>query len=423
MLTLQMDLLNGCYHAADPMAPSEPEWPLAVDRTFQGLVAGAYESGQDPAPLRALEGVAPELRFGPARRARHGTLYVPAAYKAKQTRVAKYDPCMVEIRDPVVMCWPGVPAELRAPIAAIAAEVDYLGRAKSPVSCTVLDEPPELPRRLVPDADGDRFLRVPQQGRLDELDAAFEAGLRAPIAPLVAYADSRVRRRPSPWGELLVLRPGRELSIRRAARLAAALRAAVLSIAGDDASPLLHGHDGAHAAWCVLPHVGHRHARGQVLGLGLWLPRGIDEDARAQCALALAGVRHLQVDGMRVELSRQPAHRPPPAGLHRATWARAATRWASVTPVVLDRHPKKGEAVERLIADSVEMAGYPRPIEVRVGQQGPFIGVPVARDFRPRGRHRWMHVALGFDRAVAGPLLIGRERHFGMGLMRPEDGA
>jgi CRISPR-associated protein Csb2 len=419
VLSLRIDFLNGVYHAADPDMPRLPEWPPAPDRIFQALVAAAYGGGHDPSPLRALEGQAPELRFGPARVLETGVCFVPAAYKAKQGRVSKFDPQMVEITDPVVVTWPEVPAECHAAIAAIAADLDYLGRAKSPVCASLIADPPALPFHLTATPRGEELLRVPHPGRLDELDAAFAAGRRAAVAGVVAYDEVRESAPASPWGLLLTRRLVRDVAVERTAQLTDALRQAVLSVGGDAASPLLHGHAGDHAAWTVLPNVGHRHARGEVLGLGLWLPRGIDLKEREHCALAFAGASYILLNGIRIALRDQTAHEPMPAGLQRSTWSRKARLWASVTPMVLDRHPKRGQRLETLIADSVEMAGYPRPSAVETGQDSPFKGTPSARRFRPRTQGRWLHVALAFDRAVQGPLLIGRDRHFGLGLLRP----
>lgn len=419
MLALRIELLNGVYHAADPTAHRAPEWPPHPDRLFQALVAAAYGAGIDPAPLRRLEGPAPELAFGHWLAVQGATVYVPAAYKAAQSRVGKFDPMIVDIRDPVYVVWPELPDSLREALTPIAEAVTYLGRAKTPVDISVVLDVPDMPYRMVPCATGDQLLRVPHEGRLDELDAAFDAGRRAPVAMMTGYREGSETRPGSSWGELLTLRPKGPLDCRRAAGLADALRAAVLSRAGDDASPLLHGHAGEHAAWAVLPDVGHRHARGHVLGLGLWLPRGIDDAARTACVVPLMQVDHIKLGERRIGLHPQPAHRPMPRGLWRGTWARPARRWATVTPMVLDRHPKRGGCIEDCVADSVEMAGYPRPIEVQVDQVSTLKGVPLAREIRPRGRGHWTHVALAFEQRIAGPLLIGRERHFGMGLLRP----
>jgi CRISPR-associated protein Csb2 len=241
VLALRIEFLNGTYHAAAPTAPQSPEWPPAPDRVFQALVAGAYGGGLDPAPLRVLEHHLPEISYGDALAAQGSTVFVPAAYRAKQGRVANYDPAMVAIADPVYFRWPSAPDALREPLATIAAHVDYLGRAKTPLSLSLVDEVPKLANRIVPSATGDELLGVPHQGRLDELDAAFAAGRRASVAGMAAYANARDTVPASPWGELLVLRPERNVSIHRAAQLAEALRAAALSVAGDGPSPSFTG--------------------------------------------------------------------------------------------------------------------------------------------------------------------------------------
>ena len=419
MLALRIDFLNGVYHAADPTAHSAPEWPPHPDRIFQALVAAAYGNGIDPTPLRELEARTPEMAFGEALAVQGATVYVPAAYLANESRVRKYDPFMVDITDPAYLIWPDFPDGLREPLATIATGVTYLGRAKTPVAVSLAAEVPELPHRLIPSQSGEQLLRVPHAGRLDELNAAFAAGRRVGVAGMVGYTDSVGRIPSSPWGELLPLRPDRFVDMRHTAQLADGLRAAVLSRGGDGASPLLHGHGGDHAAWAIIPDVGHAHARGRVLGLGLWLPRGIDEQSRTDCVLPLMQVDHVKLGDRVVEVGMPPAHKPTPRGLWWQTWSRPSRTWASVTPMVLDRHPKRGQRTEDRVADSVEMAGYPRPVDVDVGQHSPFSGAPVAREFRPRSPGHWTHVALAFDRPVAGPMLLGRDRHFGMGLMRP----
>ena len=422
MLALRIDFLNGVYHAADPTAHSDPEWPPHPDRIFQALVAAAYGAGLNPSPLKELEGICPELIFGDTRAVLPATVYVPAAYKAPQSRVGKFDPMIVGIHDPVYVVWSQVPDELNAPISRIAAAVTYLGRAKTPVDLALVAEVPRLPHHLVHSAAGDRLLRVPQPGRLAELDSAFAAGRRAAVASMLGYTDMREDIPRSPWGELLALRPDQMIDIRRAAQLATSLRAAVLSRAGDGASSLLHGHAGDHAAWAIIPDAGHPYARGHVLGLGLWLPNGIDDPARTACALPLMQVDHLNLGGRHIRIGMQPAHQPTPKGLWRRTWSRPARAWASVTPVVFDRHPKRRQSLESAMADSAEMAGYPRPIAIELSQSSPFKGVPLAHEFRPRSSGRWIHVVLNFAQPVAGPVLLGKDRHFGMGLMRPLEG-
>jgi CRISPR-associated protein Csb2 len=151
----------------------------------------------------------------------------------------------------------------------------------------------------------------------------------------------------------------------------------------------------------------------------LLLPKGVARADRDEAAAALGAVDHISVGGSHIALRHQPSHQPPPIGIERRTWARASTTWATATPIVLDRHPKRGQTVEGLIADACERWGYPRPTAVDVSPFSPLRGVPVAQAFRPRNRGRWTHAVIEWSKPQSGPVLLGREQHFGLGLLRP----
>lgn len=426
MLILRVDFLAGTYLAAEPTAPAYPEWPPAPDRVFQAMVSAAAAVGQDLSVLRALEG-APEVAFGHARPVFGATVYVPAAYlqtprgePASRQNNAKYAPMMVGIDAPVYFAWKDTSDALAEALRPVVAALHYLGRAKCPVMVSIAHHLPDMPRHLVPSPLGEELLRVPGPGRLDELDAAFVVKARAPVAGTVPYAEKGTEVFQGPWHDLLALRTFSEVPMRRTAELASALRTAVLSKAGDDAPAVLHGHvEDHHVAWSVLPDVGHRHARGRVLGVGAWLPRLMTNDDRAAAAIALSALEVVLVDSRPIAVGRSESTRATPIGLGRRPWCAASRRWASVTPVVFDRHPKAGQRPETLIADAVQRAGYPRPVEVALSQESPHRGVPRAHEFRPRRPGRWTHALLEFDLFVSGPVLVGRERYFGMGMMRP----
>jgi CRISPR-associated protein Csb2 len=84
--------------------------------------------------------------------------------------------------------------------------------------------------------------------------------------------------------------------------------------------------------------------------------------------------------------------------------------WKTVTPYVVTRHAKGTAAAEALAADvrrECHRVGLPEP---RV-QSSNVRGTP--------GLGLTANVTLFFERGVAGPLLLGRTRHFGGGLFRP----
>ncbi len=99
--------------------------------------------------------------------------------------------------------------------------------------------------------------------------------------------------------------------------------------------------------------------------------------------------------------------------------------WASVTPVVLDRFPKGDAGVGAEVARACRNAGLPAPEEVAVGRHSPVYGVPPSNRFPTRRpgkagpRRPYAHVVVRFPGAVAGPVVVGAGRYFGLGLLRP----
>jgi CRISPR-associated protein Csb2 len=84
--------------------------------------------------------------------------------------------------------------------------------------------------------------------------------------------------------------------------------------------------------------------------------------------------------------------------------------------------------LEQMIGDYCIAAGLPKPAEVRAGRY-PFLpSVPPAYDFRLRRKaaepeERFAaHALLRFSQPVEGPVVLGKLRHFGLGLLRPVAG-
>ena len=418
MIVIQAEFLRGCYVAADPTRVEAPEWPPAPARLFSVLVASAYALGLDPGPLTTLE-LAPEVRHGDALKA-PGTIneMFPKPFsKGDRPKQATRRPQMVGIEAPVYFAWDVSlgPAWLQP----VLDGVTYLGRAESPVRLSLAPDLPAMPHHLAPDPQGETLLRVPVAGWLAQLQAHYASGARL-VAPYVPYADPRAQVADTPWGELLVLRPdGGNLCA--AAQLGDGLRRAVMSHAPERMSPLLHGHEKVpHAAWLTLPDVGHPHAAGRVLGLGMLLPRVTGRAERDEAVLALTQVRELCLeDGQRLELRPQPAHQPTPQGIERRTWARASRSWTTATPIVLERHPRRGQSVEDLIADTCNAGATRVRSGWRSASTAPCAASPWRKPSGPRCPGCWTHAVLHWDRPVRGPVLLGREQHFGLGLLRP----
>jgi len=115
-------------------------------------------------------------------------------------------------------------------------------------------------------------------------------------------------------------------------------------------------------------------------------------------------------------------------------WTKPSDIWASVTPVILDKHPKTNfkkdphawaASCADIISKSIVRAGLPEPIEIIAGIHSPIDGVPPASAFpaqekRPGRQARFhVHATVRFAENVRGPLLIGAGRYRGYGQFIP----
>jgi CRISPR-associated protein Csb2 len=262
-----------------------------------------------------------------------------------------------------------------------------------------------------------------------------------PLPPPIAPAASLF----SP--QMLVFRgtSGPRIPAWACAAVASAVRGALMSLAGPSVPVLISGHDAqgaptrrAHLAIVPLPDVAYADATGEIVGVALVLPRqvGSDDLARLHDAIdawqAHGGELWMGRHGRwQLERCSEAANHP---ALRQHTWCRASTRWASVTPVVLDRFPGELEdprpkhrerALQRareLVAGACERIGLPTPTEVEIHRQAVLEGSLSAPRFpshpeRGAARVR-VHVRLGFGVEVEGPVLLGAGRYRGLGLLR-----
>lgn len=253
--------------------------------------------------------------------------------------------------------------------------------------------------------------------------------------------------------ELFVLAKldGPVLGLESTAKLTAALRGILLQ--NSESKPeWFTGHSapgvpstGGHMALLPLAYVGTEYADGHVLGLAIAFPRHVSAKERAEC---LRGVLFLP-DGSDQELKLvlgdcgewtllREERSSPPLALRPSTWTDPSDVWASVTPVVLDKHPDHDmqsmrpqwqEEVAAIICESCERQGLPRPEIVDVDKTSWHRGAPRSRP-TPNGMpllpvktgqaaRQQVHVLLRFPCLVQGPLLLGAGRYRGYGLCKP----
>jgi CRISPR-associated protein Csb2 len=201
-----------------------------------------------------------------------------------------------------------------------------------------------------------------------------------------------------------------------------------------------HG-DIPHIAFVALPFVNHRYADGSLKGVAIILPKDLAEADQLVIFGALNGLEELNSkQGMRWRIRRCVGDAET-TSLSEDTWKRKARVWASVSPMLLDRFPKvitqdrkepianspkykAGDSPEEIVADACERIGLPKPKAIRLHKNSLVLGVPPSTRFHLRRRKDEVprpasHVILEFSEPVAGPILIGAGRYFGLGLFLP----
>lgn len=345
--------------------------------------------------------------------------------------------------------------------------VTRLGHSSSLVSCRLAPDPPDPTCEPGPMGEALRSVRRGQLAALEREHKRHQA-VKPRSLPFTAVRYRPVETdaaedvlRPNTAGHLIVfefLRSSRRFPATRAVQIAATLRDAIFHHAENPIPEGLSGHaeDGSpvplpHVGFLPLPYVGWDHADGRIMGAAVSVPDSLDEPSRRAVLRAVgtweseanAANQDLRLTMGRsgdVDMKRLTGFEPTLETLRTKTWGRSSRRWVSATPVALPTNPgrlstgtaaaraKAWAKAEQAVADSCRHVGLPEPTAVTVSHD-PFIrGVRPASHFpafRQRGHdgqpvaRRLVHVSVAFDQPVAGPLVLGAGRYFGLGLMRP----
>jgi CRISPR-associated protein Csb2 len=487
VIAIGIRYLNGWAMATHPADRERPEWPPHPDRVFMALAAAHFETGADSIEvgvLERLEREPPVLQAGRHSERETVTTYVPVNDTASplrgsgtklrpmaplgslpigRDRQARQFPVALPA-DPVVQLrWPSVSlaAAERGVLAGLCAKVTRVGHSASLVQVWLDDE------TSVADAGDSRVellpvgsaparyrLRVAGPGRLERLRADFSAGVWPRPSTWCGYepkceSEAETVEPASCFDPaVLILRKleGPNLGLESTLQVTKALRDTVLS-RSIDPPEWVSGHraDGSpserdHVAFFPLSHVGREQADGHLLGLGMAVPRDVAGDERhrrlGQILFDdLGQPREIELRMGRLGLWKlgleEREHRP--VALRAETWtsaapAEAARRWATVTPIALDRHPKGKDPwsqIDAAIRSGCARIGLPEPDDVVLSPVSLFFGAPHANRFPPlrRGsagsRVQHMHAVLSFAEPIRGPVLVGAGRYRGYGLCRP----
>jgi CRISPR-associated protein Csb2 len=440
-MRIEIEYLTGTVYASTSL--NEPEWPPHPARLFSAMVNAAKEAdmgGEADEALRWLEQQPPpEICAGEAGEAHAVPRFVPPNYPrfrdprhllpwlrdgAKQQRTF---PAQTPSESTVSFQWPAVEGYPKA-LPEILQRVAHLGHSASLVRASLETE--HVEPKWIPDPQGPIALSVPRPGRLHELEECYQLDQRPRPASLQRYRRAQQATAKSGHGEMIILRQAGGLPIPLEATLTftEALRRALIAVANGQGSlvPEIHGHEqGPHCAYMPLPFAGYEYANGFILGAAVVLPRNVTLAVRHRIYRACSTLAHVEVPAFGTWL---PGSVPfgGPGTLQASTWTGPSRVWTTITPLVLKHRPseKFQRPLEQAISNYCTAAGLPKPVEVRAGRY-PFLpAVPRAYDFRLRRKSEEperfaAHARLEFDRPVEGPVLLGKLRHFGLGLLRP----
>jgi len=349
-----------------------------------------------------------------------------------------------------------VTAKRQQLLMALCAKVTSIGHSASLVQMWVESSPPKPNLKPTDGINAKHRLRITGEGRLDQLKTRFDAGLRPTSSLWKGYDEvkeseiSIARHRSCFDSALLILRreAGPRLGLESTLQLTEAMRNTIMKQCVVQPPPeWISGHaaDGSpsqkpHLAFIPLPHVGHPHAQGHLLGVAIAVPRDISADEQKKLGNILFDekglpreleVRMGKIGVWKMKLDEGEDSRD---ALQQETWTGVSTddrrepndscRWATVTPIVFDRHPKKSDDAEETVKASCKRIGLPEPREVILTSVSLFIGALHARrcplmQRKTGGNLHHTHAIVLFDEPIIGPVLLGAGRYRGYGLCRP----
>lgn len=465
MLVVTVEFLHGIFRAAGSddatlTGRGIAEWPPSPARVFQALVAASGARARtglvDASVLDLLAG-APIIFANSSSEAVVSEItprYVPSD-RTQGAGVQDYPARTAQLVRPGARVAPAIPivayawqdakptADQLAALGATAARVGYLGTSDSPARVTVADDLASVPDGLAvwrPDEAGAVSLPVAYAGFLDRLDDAFAdwtsgSPRRGSWIPreFAAYTDPESQQRQEPTAPTIWLRFDRGISGRRVVSVAETLRAALIESVDAAGGPggvpqVIHGHDAPpgseHCRVLPLPNAGFDYSDGRIHGACLWFPIGTHPADVELARHAITSVRRLVRPG-HFDVAMKPfdgARAPWASNPER--WKVRRRHWASVFPVVYERHLKRGLDLAELTR-WCHWAHLPDPVGFREARVPLIHGAATLAGpevYRGSDRRRFSHIEIEFEDPVMGPIAVGRGRHFGLGLMVPVGG-
>jgi len=476
MLCLEVELLTGVYRAALPDG-SSAEWPPHPERVFSALVQALGDGGSDPVERSALEWL--ERQEPPSIEADlpdHACVrdtpivYVPPNDQAgvwinrfpERRRQARGFRAVVPQHPIVRFFWSLPPAHDEGmALDQIASRLAAIGHSASLVRAHFRNDlTPDGTRLWRPHHTGDTSVRIPHRGRLSRLEDWLRNARRPQGGATQRYRSPGAPEPlvpPESWfggpGDWFVFEdddgPFRP-DILGFAHVAQRVRHALMQLGPQPVPNVISGHrpDGGpilnpHLAIVPLQNVGWPYSDGGLLGFALIFPRGLGRDERTSALRAVAAFARVD-QGEQSSIVQLTTHdawevvraaTPARASLRPNRWCSSARTWASVTPVLLDRFPGKGDPTEEaaIVAAACRNIGLPEPEEIEIHKNSAIRGAETTYPARGRpSRPDWSfpgatkfaarprrHVVLQFAAPVTGPVILGAGRFAGFGMCLP----
>ncbi len=455
--TIDVEFLRGLFDAGSSEERSGWEWPPSPARLFCALVA-VVETNEHLDALRWLESQRPpdiaassEHRvalcregYVPLNQTEGGTAYGRfAARKAgalQQWRHVSPKVALVRYR------WSETPTDdVWIALDQLVDAVPYLGRSTSAVSAVVAtgESRPnaEALDTYVPGGLGDtRLVSLPRAGFVDELREAFDAGVSAHEVPRrhIAYGTDAPAG-PAPHRSIysndftvLPFADGKRIGAAYSMVASNAFRRALEAHLDGGPAVLRGARRGedrpTHQVLILaLPDVGHRHASGLVAGMAVAFPESIEAGDRRAIFEALAHVEDNGVTAGRLGLLRFDDRPSALKALESVRWTSPTRCWVSATPMTADRFVdlRKESEVVAEVRRACNHAELPQPSDIEVSLVPLLEGAPSIRaNLRVRRNSDVampsFHARLLFDEPVAGPIVLGNLRRYGLGLFAPD---
>jgi CRISPR-associated protein Csb2 len=396
--------------------------------------------------------VVPSLRLNRQER------FFPAVIPAAEKPVVYYEWALTEHQ--VAEC-----GRHQKALQSLVREVVYLGHSHSLVRVALADDIRAGLPSAASDTDNEmvdtyRNLRMPHTGRLAHLQTQYRRAIESNTVVRPRPSLHFHTTRPVPEATLATLfddthvivladRGGFVPALAAFAGVAKHLRDTLL-MHGDPEEPsfLLSGRDeqgcpakAPHAVLLPLADVGWRYSSGHLLGLAIVFPRTTTDAERATVVAPLSSFLYSGRSqtgslnfGDRASWSLGLEGNPTRHSLRIDRYFGPARRWATVLPMVLDKHPRErpGRTTEDLIKRACLHIGLPlasvEAMEIAVHRFASVTGAPSANEVRqalaPDSPYRTrpiLHATIEFEEKVRGPLLLGAGRFQGLGLCLPLD--